>query len=164
MSSLTVQSLNQTSPFSPEEEKILQSWTKAYPHPIMGLLEAMRQVQTWHLCVRPEDEAYLAEIFDTTQNHVHQVATFFPLFTKKPTGRKRIGLCHGLSCAMAGSDKIADFLEKKLKVKEFETTPDGEFSWEEMECLGACEHAPAVIFNEELKGKATENLINEIVA
>ncbi len=65
---------------------------------------------------------------------------------------------------MAGSDKIADFLEKKLKVKEFETTPDGEFSWEEMECLGACEHAPAVIFNEELKGKATENLINEIVA
>ncbi len=164
MSSAQAQSLVEASPFSPEEEKILNSWTKAYPHPMMGLLEAMRQVQTWHLCVRPKDEEYLADLFKTTQNHVHQVATFFPLFTKKPTGRKRIGLCHGLSCAMAGSDRIAELLEKKLRVKEFETTPDGEFSWEEMECLGACEHAPAIIVNEELKGKATENLVDEVIA
>lgn len=151
-----------TAVFSAEQEKILNSWTTAYPHPIMGILEAMRQVQTWHLCVRPEDEDYLAKIFKTTRSHVHQIATFFPLFTKKPTGRKRIGLCHGISCAMAGSDKMATCLEKKLGVREFETTQDGEFSWEEMECLGACDYAPALIVNEELKGKATESLISEI--
>ena len=165
MNAISSQEKNpKTAAFSPEEEKILDSWTKAYPHPIMGLLEAMRQVQTWHLCVRPEDEEYLADLFKTTRAHVHQIATFFPLFTQKKTGRKRIGLCHGLSCAMAGADKIAELLEKKLRVKEFETTHDGEFSWEEMECLGACEYAPALIVNEELKGKATENLINEIAA
>jgi NADH-quinone oxidoreductase subunit E len=162
MNSTATQKKTQALSFSSEQEKILNSWTMAYPYPMMGLLEAMRQVQSWHLCVRPEDEEYLAEIFKTTRSHVHQIATFFPLFTDKPTGRKRIGLCHGISCAMAGSAKMAVCLEEQLGVKAFETTSDGEFSWEEMECLGACDHAPALIVNEELKGKATESLIAEI--
>lgn len=152
-----------SSSFSDREKEILKSWTKAYPYPMMGLLEAMRQVQTWHLCVEPQDEEFLAAIFNTTRSHIHQVATFFPFFTTRPTGRKRIGLCRGISCAMAGSNKMAAELKQKLGVPEFETTQDGEFSWEEMECLGACDHAPAVIVNEELKGQATEKLISEIV-
>ena len=150
------------SPFTPEQEKALKAWTTHYPYPMMGLLEAMRAVQQWHLCIRPEDEAYLAALFETSGAHVHEVATFFPYFTQKPTGRRRIGLCHGISCALAGSDKMASCLEKALGVPEGETTPDGEFSWEEMECLGACDFAPALLVNEELKGRATEDSIAKV--
>ena len=149
--------------FTAEQEKVLRGWTACYPYPIMGLIEAMRQVQQWHLCIKPEDEAFLAELFKTTRTHVHGVATFFPYFTQKPTGRQRIGLCHGLSCAMAGSDKMAGCLETKLGVKEKQTTKDGQFSWEEMECLGACDFAPALIVNEKLKGKATDEMIQQVM-
>jgi NADH:ubiquinone oxidoreductase subunit E len=149
-------------PFTPEQEKVLGRWTTEYPYAIMGILEALRQVQLWNLCVRPEHEEYIAALFKTTNTRVHELVTFFPMFTREPTGRKRIGLCHGISCAMAGSDKMAACLEKKLGVAEFETTKDGEFSWETMECLGACDFAPALIVNEELHGKATEDSIGKV--
>lgn len=150
------------SPFVAEQEKVLRAWTTHYPYPIMGLLEALRQVQIWKLCVSPEDEDYLARLFDTTRTRVHELVTFFPFFTRAPTGRKRIGLCRGISCALAGSDKMTGCLEKTLGVAQGVTTKDGEFSWEEMECLGACDFAPALIVNEELQGQATQDLIGRI--
>ncbi|MBI3554368.1 MAG: NAD(P)H-dependent oxidoreductase subunit E [Elusimicrobia bacterium] len=149
-------------PFTAEEEKVLKSWTAHYPYPIMGLLEALRQVQLWNLCVRPEHEDYVASLFKTTRTRVHELVTFFPMFTQAPTGRKRVGLCHGLSCALAGSDKMAKCLEDKLGVPEGVTTKDGEFSWEEMECLGACDFAPALLVNEDLQGKATEDVVAKV--
>jgi len=151
-------------PFTSEQEKVLKSWTTHYPYPIMGLLEALRQVQEWHRCITPADEQHVADIFKTSLSHVHGVATFFPMFTKKPAGKRRIGLCHGLSCAMAGADKMAHCLEQTLGVKEGETTPDGEFSFEEMECLGACDYAPALLVGDDLKGKATPELIADVAA
>ena len=150
-------------PFTEEQAKKLEAWTTYYPYVMMGLIEAMREVQEWHLCIKTEDEVFLAGLFKTTVAHVHEVATFFPFFTLKPTGRKRIGLCHTLSCALADSDKMVACLERKLGVKEGEATKDGAFSFETMECLGACEQAPALIVNEELQGAATEGLIDSIV-
>jgi len=150
-------------PFTPEQEKVLQAWTTHYPYPIMGILEALRQVQRWHLCVTPEAEMHVAALFKTTVTRVHELVTFFPMFTRKPTGRKRIGVCHGLSCAIAGSGKVCQSLEKSLGASEGETTKDGEFSWEELECIGACDFAPAFQVNDELQGKATDEAVAKLV-
>lgn len=147
------------SPFTPEQETVLLGWTKAYPHSNMGLVEALRSVQDWHRCVRPEAAARVAELFELPFNRVWGVATFFPTFTAKPTGKYRVGLCHGLSCFLAGSNKMKSCLEKTFGVKEKEATPDGKYSWEEMECLGACEQAPALQVNDRLQGQATETAI-----
>jgi NADH-quinone oxidoreductase subunit E len=147
------------SAFNTEQENILKAWTTRYPTPIMGLIEALRQVQEWHRCVTDEDEVYLAKLFDVPRVRIHEVATFFPSFTQKPTGRHRIGICRGLSCSLAGSKEMCSCLEKKLGIKEGETTADGRFSFETMECLGACDQAPAIIVNDESKGAATEELI-----
>ena len=54
-------------------------------------------------------------------------------------------------------------LEKKLGIKAGETTEDGRFSLETMECLGACDQAPALLVNNELQGAATEELVDKIV-
>ncbi len=151
-------------PFSPEQEEVLRRWTKAYPAPAMGLLEAMRQVQEWNRCVRPEHEEELAALFGLTLEQVHEVATFFPFFTSRPAGRKRLGLCRGLSCQLAGSQKAAGEICRRLSIKPGETTPDGEFSFEEMECVGGCEQAPALLVNEELKGPATPAWIEAVAS
>lgn len=141
---------------TPELKKSLERWTKEYPYPIMGLVEALREVQEKELHVSPEAVEHLAGLFKTSVARVQSVATFFPTFTREKTGKYRVGLCHGLSCAMAGSSKMAECLRRKL---------DGNalFSWEEMECLGACDHAPALQVNDELKGKATEELVDKLV-
>ena len=146
----------QRAAFTPEQEKELEGWTKRFPYPIMGLIEAMRAVQDWQRHISPEAEAHLAALFNTTRSHVHGVATFFPYFTKEPTGKYRLGLCRGISCAMAGQPRMSKCLEEKLGVGEFERSADGRFSWEEMECLGACDHAPALLVDEELVGRADE--------
>ncbi|MDD5630230.1 MAG: NAD(P)H-dependent oxidoreductase subunit E, partial [Elusimicrobia bacterium] len=87
------------SAFTPEQEKVLKSWAERYPAPLMGLVEALRQVQEWHRCVSDEDEEYLAGLFVVPRSRIHELATFFPSFTQKPAGRHRIGLCRGLSCS-----------------------------------------------------------------
>ena len=151
-----------TSVFSPEQEKILVAWTKKYPYTNMGLVEALRSVQEWHHQVQPEAAARVAEIFNLPFSHVWGVATFFPTFTQWKTGEKRIGVCHGLSCWLAGSDKAEKCLEKNLGVPAKTATPDGKFSWEPMECLGACEQGPALQVNDRLQGAGTDALIAKV--
>ena len=149
-------------PLTPAQKQELQAWLTYYPYPIMGLLEAMRSVQGWFRCVPPEAEVYLAELFKTSVSHIHQVATFFPMFTQRPAGKHRIGVCHGLSCAIAGAGKVARCLEKTLGVREGRATEDGKFSWEEMECLGACDFAPALLVDEHLHGKGSEAVVAKL--
>ena len=148
--------------FTPEQEKTLAAWTKEYPYPNMGLVEALRSVQDWNRMISPEAAARVAEIFELPFNRVWSVATFFPTFTTKPTGKYRVGLCHGLSCFLAGSNKMESCLEKTLGVREKDVTSDGKYSWETMECLGACEQGPALLVNDRLQGKATEASISKL--
>jgi NADH-quinone oxidoreductase subunit E len=148
--------------FTPEQEKQLVAWTKKYPYTNLGLIEALRSVQDWHRTVAPAAVARVAEIFDLPFNHVWGVATFFPTFTRWKTGEKRVGLCHGLTCWLEGSEKMEKCLEKTLGVPKKKATADGKFSWEPMECLGACEQGPALQVNDRLIGKATEELISKL--
>jgi NADH-quinone oxidoreductase subunit E len=148
--------------FTPEQEKALVAWTKKYPYTNLGLIEALRSVQDWHRQVTPAAAARVAEIFGMPFNHVWGVSTFFPTFTQWKTGAQRVGLCHGLTCYLAGSDKMEKCLEKTLGVPHKTTTADGKFSWEAMECLGACEQGPALQVNDRLVGKATEESIAKL--
>lgn len=150
------------SPFTPEQEKVLLDWTKKYPYTNLGLIEALRAVQEWHRMVTPEAVSAVADIFKLPFNHVWGVATFFPTFTRWKTGEKRVGVCHGLSCWMKGSTKAEKCLEKTLGVPKKQATPDGKLSWETMECLGACEQAPALLVNDRLVGAATEEAIAKL--
>ena len=148
--------------FTPEQEKTLLAWTKQYPYSNMGLIEALRSVQEWNRMISPEAAARVAELFNLPFNRVWGVVNFFPTFTTKPTGKHRVGLCHGLSCFLKGSNKMESCLEKTLGVKKKEVTADGNFSWEPMECLGACEQAPALQVNDRLVGAATESTISKL--
>lgn len=148
--------------FTPEQEKALVAWKNKFPYPNLGLIEALRSVQEWHCEVGPAAAARVAEIFSMPFNHVWGVATFFPTFTRWKTGRHRVGICHGLTCFLAGSNKMEACLEKTLGVPKKQATSDGKFSWEPMECLGSCDHAPAMQVNDRFVGKATEESISKL--
>jgi NADH-quinone oxidoreductase subunit E len=85
----------------------------------------------------------VAELLKLDPGYVEGVATFYTLFHLEPTGKHHFSVCTNLSCTLRGAVEICDHVKKRTGVSDFgEVSPDGLFSVEEVECLGACEYAP----------------------
>jgi NADH-quinone oxidoreductase subunit E len=89
----------------------------------------------------------VAEILDLTTAEVEAVATFYTMFKKAPAGRWLVSVCTNVSCALAGGRELYDRAVEELGEGAREVTPDGLFTVEEVECLGACDQAPVVQVN-----------------
>lgn len=98
---------------------------------------------------------YIAKGLKLPLSRVYGVATFYHLFSLKPSGRHTCIVCMGTACYVKGADKIIAKLEQELGVKVGETTPDGEVSLLSARCLGACGIAPAVVFDGTVAAKET---------
>jgi len=85
--------------------------------------------------------------------HVLHVATFYKSFSLKPRGKYVINVCSGTACHVKGAQRLVSRLETELGVSVGETTPDGQFTLEEVRCLGCCGLAPVATVGEELFGK-----------
>jgi NADH-quinone oxidoreductase subunit E len=71
------------------------------------------------------------------------------MFYTKPVGKRVLNVCRTLSCALLGAERVTEELSKKLGITPGQTTPDGEFTLIEVECLGACDRAPVVMVNDD---------------
>jgi NADH-quinone oxidoreductase E subunit len=78
---------------------------------------------------------------------IREVASFYTMYNLKPVGKMHLKICTNVACSLRGADELVEYCEKKLGVKCGETTPDGEFTLSEEECLGACTTAPAMMAN-----------------
>jgi NADH-quinone oxidoreductase subunit E len=78
---------------------------------------------------------------------VYEVATFYSMYNRQPTGKYKLTLCTCLPCGLQGALDAADHLREKLGIGFNETTPDGHFTLREGECMGACAMAPVVLVN-----------------
>jgi len=95
------------------------------------------------------DEALeiIANEINTTKEKLLQVATFYHFFHTKPTGKYHIHICTNISCMLNSAYEVVEVLKKELGVDENEITPDGLFSWEEIECIGLCDKPVAGFIN-----------------
>jgi len=100
--------------------------------------------------------------------NVYELVTFYPMFRQKPLGKTHIKVCRTLSCALAGSGELREHFCQKLGLDSHahapQTTPDGKFTVEFVECLADCGNAPAVLLNDELLPKVTPAKADEIIA
>jgi NADH-quinone oxidoreductase subunit E len=78
---------------------------------------------------------------------VYEVATFYSMYNRQPTGKYKLTICTCLPCGLQGALGAADHLREKLGIGFNETTPDGHFTLKEGECMGACAMAPVVLVN-----------------
>ena len=93
----------------------------------------------------------VAERLQLPISQVYSTASFYSLFHTRPTSRYHIQICEGISCALCGgAEAMVEYLEQKLGIKAGETTPDGLFSLEKVQCLASCGTSPAVRVNDEL--------------
>ncbi|HTH46903.1 MAG TPA: NAD(P)H-dependent oxidoreductase subunit E, partial [Candidatus Limnocylindria bacterium] len=100
--------------------------------------------------------------------NVYELVTFYPMFRQEPLGKTHVKVCRTLSCALAGSSGIRDHFCKKLGLDPHahapQTTPDGKFTVEFVECLAACGTAPVVLVNENLHEQVTTAKADAILA
>ena len=100
--------------------------------------------------------------------NIFELVTFYPMFRQEPLGKTHIKVCRTLSCALAGSSELRTHFCTKLGLDTHkhaaQTTPDGKFTVEFVECLADCGNAPVVLLNEDLLPKVTPAQADEIVA
>jgi NADH:ubiquinone oxidoreductase subunit E len=107
--------------------------------------------------------AAIAEECGTTLSKVYGVATFYSFLTIQPTARHVVRVCHSVPCGLQGSAMILDTLASEFGLFPGQTTRDGLFSLEVVNCIGACDEAPAMLVNDRLHGNLTPDGIVEIL-
>lgn len=135
-----------------------------YPVRRSALLPMLHLVQSVEGKVSPEGIAFCAEILDLTTAEVAAVSSFYTMYTRHNTGKHHIGVCTNTMCGLLGGDAIWDALSSDLGAGHDETTEDGMFTLEKIECQAACTHAPVVTINWEFIDDATVTMVREFVA
>lgn len=92
---------------------------------------------------------YVAKMLDMPPMRVYEVATFYTMYQRKPVGKYHVQVCTTTPCQLCNSDQVMDTVVAKLGIKPGQTTKDGKFSIEEVECLGACSNAPMIQVNDD---------------
>jgi NADH-quinone oxidoreductase subunit E len=145
-----------------ERHEILEE-TKLYPSPKAACIDALKIVQKYRRWVADESIKDIAEILDMSVEEVDGVATFYSRIYRKPVGRNVILICDSVSCMVMGYESIFDYISKKLGIGFGETTTDDRFTLLPISCLGDCDHAPALMVNEELYNKLNINTVDAIL-
>jgi len=112
---------------------------------VMACLAIVQQEQG---CVSEASEAGIAEYLGMPQIAVHEVTTFYNMYNQQAVGKYKLNVCTNLPCLLRDGGKALEHLEHKLGISMGETTPDGMFTLQQCECLGACADAPVMLVND----------------
>ncbi|HRM47594.1 MAG TPA: NADH-quinone oxidoreductase subunit NuoE [Alicycliphilus sp.] len=112
---------------------------------VMACLSIVQQEQGW---VSQENEAVIADYLGMPEIAVHEVTTFYNMYNQQPVGKYKLAVCTNLPCQLRGGNQALHHLEAKLGIEMGETTPDGMFTLQQCECLGACADAPAMLVSD----------------
>ena len=148
---------------SEEEKKEILKEVKQYPYPSAACIDALKIVQTHRGWVSDEAIKDIAQFLDISNEDVDGVATFYSRIYRKPVGRNVILLCDGVSCMILGYETIYEHISKKLHISYGQTTPDDRYTLLPISCLGDCDHAPAMMVNNDHFNKLTLEKVDEIL-
>ena len=146
----------------------LRELATRYPQPRSALLPMLHLVQSVDGRVSPAGVAACVEILGIPEAQVVGVATFYTQFRRHRGGQHHIGVCRTALCAVLGGDTIMEHVEDRLGITDGQTTPDGKFSLEAIECNAACDFAPIMMidweFMDNMTPDAAVHIIDELEA
>ncbi len=137
------------------DESRLNSIIDAYNAEQGSLISILQDIQAEYTYLPMEALEYVARRLNIPRVQVFGVATFFKAFSLKPRGRQLLHVCMGTACHVRGSEKVKEAMERKLGIKAGDTTQDGEYTLETVNCVGACALGPVVVKNGEYRGQMT---------
>lgn len=135
----------------------------AYPQEKRCLLAMMQDLQRKFNYLPRTGIERLAEHVGVPVSNVYSLATFYKAFSLVPKGRYNIRVCDGTACHIKGSNVLIDQIYSTLGIRPGETSPDGEFSLETVNCLGACAIAPVMLVNGRVHSKVSNAAVAGII-
>jgi NADH-quinone oxidoreductase subunit E len=152
--------------FKPEVVKEFEAVAACYPVRRAALLPALWLAQREFGWISEDAMVCVAKLVGVSPMQVMEVAGFYTMYQKKKPGKYHLQVCQTIACLLAGSEEIKKTIERVLDLKPSQTTPDGQFSYQTVECLASCHTAPCMQVNddyhENLTPESTEKLIAEL--
>ncbi len=112
---------------------------------VMACLAIVQQEQGF---VGADSERLVADYLGMAPIAVHEVTTFYNMYNQRPVAKFKLNVCTNLPCQLREGQRTLHYIESKLGIKMGETTPDGLFTLQQSECLGACADSPVMLVND----------------
>lgn len=151
--------------FSPELEARFSKMIGNYPPGRQkgALIPMLLYAQDEVGAVTEEVIEEVAKRLKLTRVEVEEVLGYYTMLTREPRGRHHIQVCTNISCMLTGGEELFEHACRRLGIRNREKTPDGEFSLEEVECLGACSWGPALQVNYEFHYQMTPEKFDRLI-
>ncbi|MGA8539977.1 MAG: NAD(P)H-dependent oxidoreductase subunit E [Terriglobales bacterium] len=149
--------------FSDEFEARFTEMLGHYPTRRSALVPTLLYAQDEVGYLNDEVIAELARRLDLTELEVRNVISYYSMLTTKRRGKFNVQVCTNIACMLVGGEELLDHCKKKLAIGNKGTTPDGLFSLEEVECIGACSWAPAAQVNYDFHENLTNTKMDQIL-
>ncbi len=150
-------------PISAQLDAFFDEKMKEYPTRRSFLVPMLLYAQDEIGYLSDEAIAHIAKKVDLTELEVRNVISYYSMLTTKPRGRFNVQVCTNISCMLRGADDIFDHCRQKLGIGHKQTTADGAFSLEEVECIGACSWAPAAQVGYDFHEKLTPEKMDAVL-
>ena len=148
---------------SPEEKAAIEKEIAKVPIRKGASLKALMIVQNNHGYISDDNLKAVAEFLQMSAAELVGIATFYNLIYRKPVGRHVIRICDSVSCWIMGYEELRSKISEHLNIKLGQTTSDKQFTFLPAQCLGTCDHAPALMINDELYRDLDFNTALEII-
>jgi NADH-quinone oxidoreductase subunit E len=149
--------------FSDEFERRFAHMLAHYPTRRSALVPTLLYAQDEVGCLSDEVIREIAGRVDLSELEVRNVISYYSMLHTKPIGKFNVQVCRNISCMLRGADEIIEHVEEKLGVGHKQTTADGHFSFEHVECIGACSWAPAMQVNYDFHENLTLEKVDKIL-
>ncbi len=149
--------------FSDQLEQRFSTMVTHYPTKRSVLVPMLLYIQDEIGALTNEAIHEIAARTELSDLEVRNVISYYSMLRTRPIGKYNLQVCTNVSCLLRGADDIFEHCKKKLGIGNKESTPDGLFHLEEVECIGACSWAPALMMNYEFYENLTPAKIDELV-
>lgn len=149
--------------FNDEELAKVENLKRKYPNQQAALMGVLWLAQNKFGWISKDVMKYISELLDVPLSTVEGVVSFYTMYHKKQPGKYHVQVCTNVSCMLRGGQEIYEHISKKLNLNNNETSSDGKFSLEEVECMGACGGAPMIAINEDFYENLTIEKVDEIL-
>jgi NADH-quinone oxidoreductase E subunit len=150
--------------FSEEELKKVEEIKSHYPDVKAALLPVLWMIQEKYGWISNDAMKYAGDLLNIQYEYILGVVSFYTMFNDKPVGKYNLQICTNVSCMLRGGYELFKYASEKLGIKNKETSQDGMFTIEEVECLGSCATAPMLqVNNKEYYENLTKEKFDELI-
>ncbi len=146
-----------------DERRDIEAEIADCENPESASVEALQALQRRRGWISDEAIKDTAPLLDISPDKLDGVATFYSFIFRRPVGRHVIFVCDSVSCYVMGYETLLDHLSRRLGIGMGETTPDNRFTLLPVSCIGLCDHAPALVIDDDPYGDLDSGKLDEIL-